>query len=136
MDQLGLKNAMKLSVQSFIIHLSLVAMLVLGAQQTVFAQDGGLDQSFEDAANLATDAGLSETEPYAFIEQIIQVVLGLVGIIAAAILIWGGIMYITSAGDEQKAAHAKRIIIYAVVGLVFIGLSIVIVNLTINFFTP
>ena len=42
------------------------------------------------------------------------------GIIAVIIMIIGGFMYITSAGDSGKVSRAKDTIIYAAVGLVVI----------------
>lgn len=66
--------------------------------------------------------------------DIINVVLGLAGVIAAGFVIYGGIKYITSAGSDQQAAEAKRVILYAIIGLIVIGLSAVIVNVVINIF--
>ena len=66
--------------------------------------------------------------------DIINFVLVLVGVIALAALIWGGIMYIISLGDDGRIGTAKKIIIYAIVGLVVVGLSGLIVHFTINLF--
>ena len=42
-------------------------------------------------------------------------------------LIWGGINYIGSSGDAQKSELAKKIIYYAIMGVVVIGLAFSIV---------
>lgn len=60
--------------------------------------------------------------------------LTIIGVIALAVLIWGGVLYIISIGDDGRINTAKKIIIYAIVGLIVIGLSALIVNVVINFF--
>lgn len=63
----------------------------------------------------------------------LKIVLGLVGIIAVAVLMWGGVKYVISLGDEDAAADAKRLILYAIIGLIIIGASLLIVNVIIDF---
>ena len=65
---------------------------------------------------------------------VINALLTIIGVIALAVLIWGGVLYIISLGDDGKIASAKKIILYAIVGLVVVGLSGLIVNFTINLF--
>jgi len=43
-------------------------------------------------------------------------------------LLIGGIRYIFSQGDEDQAAQAKNTILYAIIGLIVIGLAAVVVN--------
>ena len=43
-------------------------------------------------------------------------------------LIWGGILYTTSAGDSNKVTTAKNTIMYAVIGLVIAIFAYAIVN--------
>ena len=59
---------------------------------------------------------------------IIKVVLGVLGFVAAVMIIFGGVQYVTSAGDAAKVAKAKNTIIFAVVGLVISLLAFAIVN--------
>lgn len=63
------------------------------------------------------------------LNDIIGWVLLLVGGIAVLFLVWGGIQYVTSAGNKDKAEQAKKTITYAVVGLIIIVLAEVIVNI-------
>jgi hypothetical protein len=41
-------------------------------------------------------------------------------------------MYITSLGDESKTSQAKKIIMYAIIGLLVLGAAGIIVNVLIN----
>jgi len=57
------------------------------------------------------------------IENTLLWVLGVAGSIALFMLIVGGVMYITSAGDEQKVATAKKIFNFTIIGLILILIS-------------
>ncbi|MCL2173849.1 pilin [Candidatus Saccharibacteria bacterium] len=59
--------------------------------------------------------GKSATE---IIQIIINVMLFIVGILSIIMIIFGGIRYVTSAGDKGKVDNAKNTIVYSVVGLV------------------
>lgn len=62
------------------------------------------------------------------IQTIVNALLVLVGIVAAIYLVLGGLRYVRSEGDEGEAEKAKNTILYAVIGIILIGLSGVIVN--------
>ncbi|MFH1354434.1 MAG: MMCAP2_0565 family pilin-like conjugal transfer protein [bacterium] len=68
------------------------------------------------------------------IRDVVNALLGLVGIAAAIFLVYAGVKYIMSEGDEETVNQAKRQIIYAIIGLVVIGLSAVIVNIVLAAF--
>jgi len=74
-----------------------------------------------DASALATD-----------IRDVVNAVLTILGLIAAAYIILGGVMYISSQGDQDKSARARSQIIYALIGLVVIIFSGVLVNFIIS----
>lgn len=65
------------------------------------------------------------------ISDIVNGFLILVGIIAVVYLVLGGVRYILSEGDEKKAESAKNTIVFALLGLIVIGLSAAIVNFVI-----
>lgn len=60
--------------------------------------------------------------------QIINVILGVIGIVAVAVIIIGGVMYTTSAGDPGKVKKAKDAILYGIIGLLIALLAFAIVN--------
>lgn len=65
---------------------------------------------------------------YAYIANIINSVLVIAGLLAFIYLIYAGLQYITSAGDESKAGAAKKNITNVVIGLVVIMLAWGIIN--------
>ena len=64
--------------------------------------------------------------------QITNTILADVGIIAVFMLIFGGIRYITSGGDQKKVTDAKNTILYAIIGLIIALLAYAIVNFVLN----
>lgn len=79
-----------------------------------------------------TGLGVSDSDLPTAIVNIINVFLLLAGLVAAIVLIIGGVQYITSRGDEDATEKAKNTILYAVIGLIVIGLSAAIVNFVIS----
>lgn len=63
-----------------------------------------------------------------YLNIIINVILGVLGVVAVAMIIMGGIQYTTSQGDPAKAQKAQKTIIFSVVGLVIALLAFAIVN--------
>ena len=66
------------------------------------------------------------------INTAINVVLGVLGLLAVIVIIYGGFMYTTSAGDASKIKKAKDTIMYGVVGLVIALLAYAIVNFVVS----
>ena len=64
--------------------------------------------------------GLGSADLKLIITRVIQIALGFLGIVAVALLIYGGYIWLTSQGNEEKISQAKRILVNAVVGLVII----------------
>jgi len=62
------------------------------------------------------------------IEDAVKWILGIAIGISIVFLIYGGLYYVTSSGDTEKAQTAKKIIKYALMGLAIAGISYVIVE--------
>lgn len=60
--------------------------------------------------------------------RIINVILGLLGIIAFGLVLYGGFLIMTSAGNEEKVAKGKKVLTNAVIGLVIIMSTFAIVQ--------
>lgn len=55
-----------------------------------------------------------------FIQSIIQVLVTLSGLTAAAFFVFGGFKYITSSGDPESLDKSKKTILYSAVGLTIV----------------
>ncbi len=63
---------------------------------------------------------------------VINFFLFFLGILATAMIIYGGYLYMTSAGDDQKVESAKKILMYAAIGIIVVLLSFALVNTLTN----
>lgn len=62
------------------------------------------------------------------IENVINILLFVIGAVAVIVIIIGGIRYTTSNGDQAQVTSAKNTILYAVVGLVVAIMAYALVN--------
>ncbi|MBN2096430.1 hypothetical protein JW752_03465 [Candidatus Peregrinibacteria bacterium] len=75
------------------------------------------------APNVAAQGTLGQN-----ITTIINYFLGLLGLIAVGFLIYAGILMVTAGGAEEQVTKARKIIMYAVAGIVIILLSYTVVT--------
>jgi len=103
--------------------------LALFANQTLAAGSSFFDNPQGGAAtpNAAAQGTLGDN-----ITLIINYFLGLLGLIAVAFLIYAGILMVTAGGEEGNVEKAKKIITFAVIGIVIIVLSYTIVGFIAN----
>lgn len=62
------------------------------------------------------------------IAGVVNIILALAGLVAFFYIIYGGFLYLTAAGDPEKATKGKTTLIYAFLGIVIIVLAYVIVR--------
>ncbi len=60
--------------------------------------------------------------------RMVNYFLTFLGIVAVIMVIYGGVTYVTAAGNDEALGNAKKIIMYALVGIIVILLSFAIVN--------
>lgn len=71
--------------------------------------------------------GLGTGDVKIIIANLIRIFLGLLGVIAVGLIVYGGFLWMTSAGNEERVHKAKQVLINAVVGLTIVLMSYVIV---------
>lgn len=71
---------------------------------------------------------LPDVELTQILENIIVWILGFVGVLGILYLVYGGIRYVTSAGNDSDAEDAKNIITYAIIGLFVVASAYAIVK--------
>ena len=91
-----------------------------------------LAQTLDVGLNYGTFTGLGTRDLREGVMQIVRVLLGFLGIIAIVILLYGGFVWLTSAGNEEKVGQAKKIITAAIIGLVIVFISYAIAQFVIS----
>jgi hypothetical protein len=93
--------------------LSLLVPAVVSAQDDIFG------------VNVVSDANLALTnsDPRETAVNIINTALGFLGLIAVVIVLYGGFMWMTAAGNEERISKAKQILTAGIIGLVIIAMA-------------
>lgn len=108
---------MKTNVKNMLVQAASVALLA--APMAVFAQGLGGVTPF---------SGTAQSDLITSVIRIVNYALILAGLVAAVFIVYGGVTYIISRGDEDDAEKAKNTILFAVIGLIVIGLAAALVN--------
>lgn len=87
-----------------------------------------LNQADCDQLNIKCPANASGADIAAKIQTFITPLIILSATIFIAVLIYSGVQYVTSRGNEEQAATAKRTILYALIGIIIIGMAGIVVN--------
>ncbi|MCK4539816.1 hypothetical protein KAU09_01535 [Candidatus Parcubacteria bacterium] len=95
----------------------------------------GMTQGPDIGTGYAANTGLvtaTETDPRQMAVDIVKYLMTFLGIIAVVVILLGGFKWMTAAGNEDKVAEAKKLIIAGVIGLIIILCAYAIVNFVIG----
>ncbi|MFA5413286.1 MAG: Ig-like domain-containing protein [Patescibacteria group bacterium] len=113
------KRALKILMGLTVITASLLFV------QIALAQNFGLNE-------VGNEIALVDGDPRVIAARIIRVVLGFLGVVALGIVLYGGFVWMTSAGNEEKIATAKKILTNGLIGLVIILMAFGITQYVLN----
>lgn len=82
----------------------------------------------------ATQVGVPQTSGNDLLANSLDIVYFIAGAAAVIVIIFAGIMYVTSSGDAGRVAKAKNTLLYSVVGLIVAFLAFAIVNWVLDVF--
>ncbi len=88
-------------------------IVLLAGANFVLAADFGVNQ-------ISDTISLAQSDPRVIIGRIIQIALSFLGAIALILVMYGGFLWMTSNGDEEKIDKAKKLLTNAVIGLIII----------------
>jgi lysylphosphatidylglycerol synthetase-like protein (DUF2156 family) len=101
----------------FLVFFGLVAITSLAmAQVYKFEENSGLGSAAEQAGYETSDAETIEK----YISPIINIVLSVLGVVFLILTIYGGILWMTATGNEEKVKKAKELITQAIIGLIIV----------------
>lgn len=132
--------------RSLFVVLSLMSLIFILFTPVVLAQGQGgagggggasnFFSGFDEVRNFRPEAGIKDVGTAAdLILAILQLLTAFLAALAVAAVIYGGFLYIMAGGNETRAETGKKVILYAVIGLIIVGASAILVNIVINFFT-
>lgn len=121
-----MESKLKLIKQSLIVFgLMTGALSLMSFAPSVFAV--GLLEGTSQVEAVSTATG-GETTIRGLVLTIVNYFLGFLGLLAVIMVIYGGVTYVASAGNDEAVGKAKKIIMYAVIGLIIVLLSFVLVR--------
>lgn len=85
-----------------------------------------------DAPKSIRDASIPLTN--SAVQNIFNVILALAGAVAVAFIVFGGIKYSLSQGDQNDVKAAKDTILYAIIGIVVVVIAFMLVNFVVGKF--
>ena len=89
------------------------------------------DFGFDYADNLDLSVA-NEADPKQMAVDVVKYLMTFLGIIAVVVILYGGFIWMTASGNEDKVAQAKKIIIAGAIGLVIVIAAYAIVNFVVN----
>jgi len=109
--------------------LSLVMVSVATATEPVPSDYWG---GTEVEENVQKDIMLGERDPREIAAQVINIILGFLGIVAVIIILAGGFKWMTAGGNQDKVDEAKKLLSAGLVGLLIVLASFGIARFIIN----
>lgn len=118
----------KIKTTFAVLALLLVPVLVAVPAQaadinTCLSQGSGLDGSLSGDCTPDPEAGSGTDDISSIMTLVVNIISIVVGFISVVMIIWGGMKYVTSGGESAKITSAKNTIMYALIGLVIVGLA-------------
>jgi len=116
-----------------LVSFSLIAITALPA----FAQTGPIPQPADSGYGLSgtnfSNVGLATNDDVeGTAASMINIVLGLLGIIAVIIIIYAGFKWMTAGGNEEQVGDAKKMLIQSIIGLAVIFSAWIIASFVID----
>ena len=124
---------------ALIISVTLSLVLPLAVPVFSYAQGSNILHGLCSGADLVIDgpcnpvsSGDAEQRINKLIKTIINIFSSIVGIVAVIMVVFGGLKYITSGGNDSNVGAAKNTILYAIIGLVIVASAQVIVKFVLS----
>lgn len=110
------------------ITLFLISSIFILSSATCLAAGGTAGGGTPPPDPVELDDPLGNKTPEVLIGNVINAVLGIVGSLALAMFIYGGLTWMLAAGNDQRVQKGKDILLWATIGLVVIFSSYALVR--------
>ncbi|OGJ45744.1 hypothetical protein A3J23_01400 [Candidatus Peregrinibacteria bacterium RIFCSPLOWO2_02_FULL_48_14] len=122
---------MKELVKSQAFRETLIFGGLLGAAlliSSLFDPSGVFALDSDDSIDFVDDLTGGEGDLKSLLNTILSYFLGFLGFICVIMVIYGGVLYVTSAGNDENVGKAKKILLYAGIGVILIMISFALVS--------
>ena len=106
---------MKKIILGIFVFSLLAPALMLAAMPVVHAQGINLGTNF-----VTNEINFATGDPREAALSLVKLLMTFLGIIAVVIILYGGFLWMTAAGNEDKVDQSKKLILAAVIGLIVI----------------
>lgn len=135
-----IKNKFRVILLAFVLLLGLNTGTALASNHNESLFSGAKDEACAGAElkknTNGSDCTVDDQETLnTTIQNGIDLISIIVGIISVVVLIIGGIKFVTSEGDSAKVTSARNTILYAIVGLILVAFAQIIVKFVITEFS-
>ena len=115
-----------LTLSLYLLIIFAIPIIVLGQEQSIpnASQGGSSDTSIPNP--LGNGEGMDD--PRVVIGMGIKALLSLLGSVALAVFIYGGFLWLTAGGNEQRIQKGKDVLIWATLGLMVVFAAYAIVG--------
>ena len=110
---------------TFVFAVSLPALAATQSGPDVWGTQTGNPQG---SGVVSSATGLGAKDPRAIAAQVINIILGFLGIVAVVIILLGGFKWMTAGGNEDKVGEARKLITAGIIGLIIILASFAIAS--------
>ena len=117
-------------MKKFVPALSMLSSFSLAVLVSLFITDSASAYSIMEGVNAARGSNVPATlfGGTGIITSIVNTMLFIAGALSVIMIIFGGLRYVTSAGNSSNVTAAKNTILYAIVGLIVSFLAFAAVN--------
>ncbi len=95
---------------------------------SLFDPSGAFALNSDDSIDFVEDLSGGEGDLKSLLNTILSYFLGFLAFVCVIMVIYGGVLYVTSAGNEENVGKAKKILLYAGIGVVLIMISVALVT--------
>lgn len=116
-------------------YLKITALFFIFVMAVIFLLPNISSAQVDPGLSYMEDSGLATTDVRVVIARIIKIALGLLGTVAVVIILYGGFVWMTASGNEEKVSQAKKILLNGTIGLAIIILAFSIASFVLNALT-
>lgn len=104
-----------------IIFLAILTLILISPLITITAHAASVDEAQNILKGVGERVfGSGESDVAVIVGRVIQTVLGIIGIIFTVLIIFGGILYMTAAGNQEQVTKARTLLRDSIIGLAII----------------